>query len=107
MGGGDLGGRGRFFAVPVRPDISMNLGKNCFRKAFNNFKFHLHGLKRYGKKPPPAPQVPTRHPRRPKITNHLLGRNASNINLISRNTFSTKFQDIYYQKTKKSAINHS
>lgn len=38
----------------------MNLGKNCFRRAFNNFKFHLHGLKRYVKKhlprrPPPFP----------------------------------------------------
>ena len=69
MAGGDLGGRGRFFAVPVRPDISMNLGKNCFRKAFNNFKFHLHGLKRYMKKhlprrPPPFPN----HNARPGLT---------------------------------------
>ncbi|WP_321002786.1 hypothetical protein, partial [Eisenbergiella porci] len=52
--------------VPVRPDISMNLGKNCFRKAFNNFKFHLHGLKRYGKKPPPALRSPPAIPAAPK-----------------------------------------
>ena len=64
--GGVGAGKGRrsagqvFFHVPVRPGISMNLGKNCFRRAFNNFKFHLHGLKRYVKKhlprrPPPFP----------------------------------------------------
>ncbi|ERI67739.1 hypothetical protein HMPREF1548_04565, partial [Clostridium sp. KLE 1755] len=43
---------GMFFPVPARPDIAMSPGKNYVRKAFHNFRSHLHGLKRNRKKHP-------------------------------------------------------
>ena len=73
MAGGDLGGRGRFFAVPfqameMKLKIVEGFPETIFAKVHRNVRSDW-----YGKKPPPAPQVPNRHPRRPKITNHLLG----------------------------------
>lgn len=66
----------------------MNLGKNCFRRAFNNFKFHLHGLKRYVKKhlprrPPPFPGPNARPGLTPQEPLALTDREA--------NPYSTKF----------------
>ena len=56
------GGRG-FFMEPVSPGIAMSLGRKIMSgKPSIIFKSHLHGLKRFHKKPPPA--VPC-NPRRP------------------------------------------
>ncbi len=113
-GGGDdgrgFGGPGEgFFAVPVRPGIAMNLGKNCFRSAFNNFKFHLHGLKRYSKKTfPRPPKAPPVIPAAPKTPYHLLGRKASDINLSGSCKKSTwQALDYVLEKGKKSAIKYT
>ena len=73
MAGGDLGGRGRFFAVPfqameMKLKIVEGFPETIFAKVHRNVRSDW-----YGKKPPPAPQVPTPPTPPPQKTNQKHG----------------------------------